>query len=118
MKELSKVMFIIDPSHEGIALQEAKRLGIKVAALVDTNCDPDPIDYIIPGNDDAIKSIKLFSSYIADAILEGRAMYEEKLRADEDNVEEEMQAAAQGETAATSGDESSVVVEKIKTRKE
>lgn len=72
MKELPKVVFIVDPRKEKIALLEAKKLGIPIVALVDTNCDPDGIDYVIPGNDDAIRSIRLIISKIADAVLEGK----------------------------------------------
>jgi small subunit ribosomal protein S2 len=65
-------MFIIDPRKETIAVQEANKLGITVVAVVDTNCDPDNIDYVIPGNDDAIRAIRLMASKVADAVLEGR----------------------------------------------
>ena len=65
-------IFIVDPRKEKIAVSEAKKLGIPVVAIVDTNCDPDDIDYIIPGNDDAIRAVKLISSTMANAILEGR----------------------------------------------
>ncbi len=64
-------MFVIDPKNEEIAVQEANKLGIPVVAVVDTNCDPDPIDYVIPGNDDAIRAIRLLSAKMADAVLEG-----------------------------------------------
>ena len=63
-------MFIVDPSNEDIAVKEAKKLNIPIVAITDTNCDPDPIDYIIPGNDDAIRAVKLIASVIADAIIE------------------------------------------------
>jgi len=72
MHDLPSMIFVIDPRNEQIAVQEANRLGITVIAVVDTNCDPDNIDYVIPGNDDAIRAIRLMSSKIADAILEGR----------------------------------------------
>ena len=72
MKHLPDILFVIDPKREYIAIKEANRLKIPVVALCDTNCDPDGIDYIIPGNDDAIKSIRLFTSVIADAIIEGQ----------------------------------------------
>ncbi len=80
MSKLPTAMFIIDPHKEKIALHEANVLGIPVIALCDTNCDPDGIDFLIPGNDDAIRSIKLFSSKIADACLEGKAIYRENKR--------------------------------------
>ena len=72
MPGLPSLMFVIDPRNEQIAVQEANRLGIPVVAVVDTNCDPDNIDYVIPGNDDAIRAIRLMSSKIADAVIEGR----------------------------------------------
>ncbi|MCG8686902.1 MAG: 30S ribosomal protein S2 [Desulfobacterales bacterium] len=84
MKKLPGALFIIDPKNEAIAVKEAKRLGIPVIAIVDTNCDPDDIDYVIPGNDDAIRSIRLFASRIADAYIEGRQIWEEKQRAESD----------------------------------
>ncbi|MDR0404574.1 MAG: 30S ribosomal protein S2 [Oscillospiraceae bacterium] len=71
MKKLPGALFIIDPRKERIAVAEAKKLGIPIIAIVDTNCDPDEIDYVIPGNDDAIRSVKLISSIMADAIVEG-----------------------------------------------
>ena len=72
MDKLPDAVFIVDPRKEHIAVLEAKKLGIPVIAIVDTNCDPDDADYIIPGNDDAIRAIKLISSVIADAVLEGK----------------------------------------------
>ncbi|MBF0201115.1 MAG: 30S ribosomal protein S2 [Desulfamplus sp.] len=84
MKSLPGALFIIDPKNEAIAVREANRLGIPIVAVVDTNCDPDDIDYVIPGNDDAIRSIRLFASKIADACIEGRERYEEKKQADSD----------------------------------
>ncbi len=71
MKELPGALFIVDPRKEKIAVSEAKKLGIPVIAIVDTNCDPDDADYVIPGNDDAIRAVKLLCSVIADAIIEG-----------------------------------------------
>lgn len=71
MKELPGLIFIIDPRKERIAVAEARRLGIPIVAIVDTNCDPDEIDYVIPGNDDAIRAVKLLTSKIADAVIEG-----------------------------------------------
>ncbi|HZW48569.1 MAG TPA: 30S ribosomal protein S2 [Bacillota bacterium] len=72
MTKLPDALFVIDPRKEKNAISEAKRLGIPVVAIVDTNCDPDEIDYVIPGNDDAIRAVKLLASKIADAIIEGR----------------------------------------------
>lgn len=72
MRELPGAVFIVDPKKEHIAVREARILGIPIVAIVDTNCDPDEVDYVIPGNDDAIRAIKLITSKIADAVLEGR----------------------------------------------
>ena len=72
MDTLPDAVFIVDPRKEHIAVLEAKKLGIPVIAIVDTNCDPDDADYIIPGNDDAIRAIKLISSVLADAVIEGK----------------------------------------------
>ena len=72
MEDLPAAVFIVDPQKERNAVLEAKKLGIPVVAIVDTNCDPDDADYVIPGNDDAIRAIKLISSVIADAVLEGK----------------------------------------------
>ncbi|MCW3490859.1 30S ribosomal protein S2 [Dethiobacter alkaliphilus] len=71
MKSLPDALFIVDPRKEKIAVAEARKLGIPIVAIVDTNCDPDEIDYIIPGNDDAIRAVKLISGRMADAVLEG-----------------------------------------------
>lgn len=70
MKSMPGVMFVVDPHNEDIAIKEARKLGIKIVAITDTNCDPDEIDYVIPGNDDAIRAIKLISSVIANAVIE------------------------------------------------
>lgn len=72
MEKLPGALFIVDPRKEKIAVLEAKKLGIPIVAIVDTNCDPDEIDYIIPGNDDAIRAVKLISGAMADAVIEGR----------------------------------------------
>ncbi len=77
MGSLPAALFIIDPAKEMIAVQEAKKLGIPIIAITDTNCDPDVISYVIPGNDDAIRSIKLITSRIADAVVEGAARRKE-----------------------------------------
>ena len=81
-------IFIIDPKKEAIAVSEGKRLKIPIIAIVDTNCDPDDIDYVIPGNDDAIRSIRLLTSRIADACIEGREKWTEKKQAQTDKVVE------------------------------
>jgi small subunit ribosomal protein S2 len=80
MRNLPNALFIIDPETERIAVREANRLGIPVAALVDTNCNPDAIDYVIPGNDDALKSVTLFVNLIADACVEGAQLFEQRMR--------------------------------------
>ncbi len=81
MKKLPGAMFIVDTTKENIAIQEAKRLHIPTVAVVDTNCDPTGINYIIPGNDDAFRSVSLFAKIIADACIEGAQIHQEKLRA-------------------------------------
>ena len=86
MKRIPDVMFIVDPRKERIAIQEAHNLGITTVAIVDTNCDPEEVDYVIPGNDDAIRAVKLISSKIADAIIE--AKQGEQTEAEEAAVEE------------------------------
>lgn len=100
MKRLPRAMFVVDTKNESIAVREARRLGIPVVAIVDTNCNPDEIDYIIPGNDDAIRAIRLMSSRMADACIEGRQRMEERLRAEADKeveVDESAQAPEVGE---------------------
>ncbi len=74
MNGLPDMLFVIDSNKEAIAVKEAKRLGIPVVAVVDTNCDPDEVDYVIPGNDDALRAIRLFTTKIADAVVEGRSL--------------------------------------------
>ena len=80
MRSLPAALFIIDPETERIAVREANRLGIPVVAVVDTNCNPDLIDFVIPGNDDAIKSVTLFVNLIADACVEGGTVFEQRMR--------------------------------------
>lgn len=90
MKGLPGALFVIDPRKEKNAIAEAKNLGIPVVAIVDTNCDPDEVDYVIPGNDDAIRAVKLLTSKMADAIIEGRQG--EQFEEDNlDNIQEEVQ---------------------------
>ncbi len=96
MEQLPDAIFIVDPRKEHIAVLEAKKLGIPVIAIVDTNCDPDDADYVIPGNDDAIRAIKLISSVIADAVIEGK-QGEQLTEAVE--VKEEAEAAEDSENA-------------------
>ena len=98
MDRLPGAVFIIDPRREKIAVAEARRLKIPVVAVVDTNCDPDEIDYVIPGNDDAIRAIRLMSSRMADACIEGRERYNERMAAQEEmEAEEETEASAEAE---------------------
>lgn len=84
MRAVPDVIFVIDPHREDIAITEAAKLGIKIVGLVDTNCNPDTINYVIPANDDAIRSIALFSERVADSILEGRQSFADK--SDNDNM--------------------------------
>ena len=90
MKKLPGAMFVVDPKKEKIAIAEAKKLGIPVVAIVDTNCDPDEVDYVIPGNDDAIRAVKLIASTMGNAIIEGRQG--EQLGTAADDVAEEIEA--------------------------
>jgi len=78
MNGLPDILFVIDSSKEAIAVEEARKLGIPVVAVVDTNCDPDKVDYVIPGNDDALRAIRLFTNKIADAVYEGRQLATEQ----------------------------------------
>jgi small subunit ribosomal protein S2 len=102
LKSLPSMIFIIDPKRENIAVDEANRLRIPVIAIADTNCDPDGIDHLIPGNDDAIRSIKLITSKMADAILAGKASRGEAVETD-DAIAEAM-AAANAPSSADSAD--------------
>ncbi|MBI5234504.1 MAG: 30S ribosomal protein S2 [Deltaproteobacteria bacterium] len=88
MNGLPDAVFVIDTKKEAIAVQEARRLGVPLVGIVDTNCDPEEVDYAIPGNDDAIRAIKLFASAIADACIDGRKLYEEGLQAASDKAAE------------------------------
>lgn len=99
MNGLPAAVFIVDSKHEEIAVAEASKLNIPVVAIVDTNCDPDSVDYIIPGNDDAIRAIRLISSLMATASIKGRQRFEEAQQAEKDKVEEEdsPQSAAEAE---------------------
>ena len=108
------LMFVIDTNKEGIAIQEAKKLGIPVIAVVDTNCDPDPIDFPIPGNDDASRAIALYCDLIADAVLDGMADSQLAMGVDlgeseapvetlvEETAAEETEAAAETATETSS----------------
>ena len=90
MKDMPGALFVVDPKKEHIAVQEAHALGIPVVGIVDTNCDPDEIDYPIPGNDDAIRAVKLIAAKMADAVLEGK---QGEQMADEAPVKDEEAAA-------------------------
>ncbi|MGD0623790.1 MAG: 30S ribosomal protein S2 [Thermodesulfobacteriota bacterium] len=103
MTKLPKGIFIIDPRKERIAVHEARKLSIPIVAIVDTNCDPDEVDYIIPGNDDAIRAIRLISSKIADACLEGKQLLEARLTAPEGTIPGEGAVSEKAEVAAASG---------------
>ena len=87
MSTLPDAMFVIDPNAEVIAVREARRMGIPVVAIVDTNCDPDLVDWVIPGNDDALRAIRLFTSKVSDAVLAGRQSYEQTQIADQKAAE-------------------------------
>jgi len=89
MTDIPDVLFVVDPRKEKIAVTEANRLEVPVVAIVDTNCDPDPIDYPIPGNDDAIRSIKLITSIIADAVLEGKQGVQVREVVEEESITQE-----------------------------
>ncbi|MBQ8682797.1 MAG: 30S ribosomal protein S2 [Selenomonadales bacterium] len=93
MQKLPGALFIIDPRKERIAVAEAKKLGIPIVAIVDTNCDPDEIDHVIPGNDDAIRAVKLLTGKMADAVIEGRQG--EQLEEAAEAVEEVAEEAAE-----------------------
>ncbi len=92
MKKQPAAMFIVDPRKERIAVSEARKLGIPIIAIVDTNCDPDEVDYVIPGNDDAIRAVKLISGAMADAVLEGKQGMQGAAAAEEPAAEEEAAA--------------------------
>jgi small subunit ribosomal protein S2 len=87
MKSLPDVMFVIDVEHEDIAIREARKLGIPVVAVVDTNCSPDGVDYIVPGNDDAMRAIELYTTLIADAVIDGKASLPEVALGEDEFVE-------------------------------
>ena len=107
MRRMPAAMFVVDPRKEKIAVAEARKLGIPIIAIVDTNCDPDLIDYVIPGNDDAIRAVKLIAGAIADAVLEGRQGEQFAPAAEGDeNAEEAAEAveAAEAEEAVEAAD--------------
>ncbi|MGH9426487.1 MAG: 30S ribosomal protein S2, partial [Terriglobia bacterium] len=116
MKRLPQAIFVIDSKKEEIAVKEANRLGIPVIAVVDTNCDPDNIDCVIPGNDDALRAIKLFVSKIADAVIEGAAALKDKASEGEAKAEglHSGPASEKADLKGNGSDESSAVVEGLK----
>ena len=95
MDRLPGAIFVVDPKKEKIAVNEARKLGIPSIGVVDTNCNPEDVDYLIPGNDDAIRAIRLISSKIADAVNEGRQIYEKRMQVE--GAKEEKKAAEKGE---------------------
>ena len=101
MKRIPDVLFVVDPRKEKIAVAEAHRLNIPVVAIVDTNCDPDDVDYVIPGNDDAIRAVKLIAGKIADAVIEAREGVDTDASMDQvDEVMiEEVEIVAEGDSA-------------------
>jgi small subunit ribosomal protein S2 len=99
MDEIPGAIFVIDPKREKIAVREAKKLGVPVVAVADSNCDPDEIDFIIPGNDDAIRAIRLICSKIADACIEGHNLADE--RQAEAELRKEQEAAAEAEAVVS-----------------
>lgn len=109
MKRVPGGLFVVDPKRESIAIKEARKLRIPIAAIVDTNCDPDDIDYVIPGNDDAIRAIKLFVSKMGDAVIEGKKRFEEHIQADTDKE-------IQNEVLEKSDDIESDVPESVETK--
>jgi small subunit ribosomal protein S2 len=95
MDKLPQALVVIDTNKERIAVAEANKLGIPVVAMVDTNCDPDPIDYPVPGNDDAIRAIRLFAERLADVLLESRAVWEARREERHDEVEQQVGGVSQ-----------------------
>ena len=104
MRSLPDALFVIDPKKEDIAIGEANKLGIPVIALTDTNCDPEGVDFVIPGNDDAIRAIKLITSMMAEAVNEGKARRGEETEANVDELEVAM-ASGSDEALAAKMDE-------------
>ena len=108
MRRLPDAIFVVDPKQEEIAVKEARKLGVPVVAVIDTNCDPDMVDFKVPGNDDAIRAIRLFCSAVADAVNEGKMLYEQSLIKDKDGEKTTAEPAVEGssvraETSAAGG---------------
>jgi len=110
MDELPGAIFVVDPRKEKIAIREARNLGIPVVAIADSNCDPDEIDFIIPGNDDAIRAIRLFCSKIADACIEGHNLAEERLKAEAEQRKLQEMAEAEEVISSDEGEEGPEVI--------
>ena len=100
MDRLPDALFVVDSNREAIAVREASKLGIPIIAVVDTNCDPDQIDYVIPGNDDALRAVRLFATTIADAVLAGRNVYEARVEAELKEAEDQAEKEAAARRAA------------------
>lgn len=118
MKKYPGAIFVVDPRRESLAVQEANKLQIPIVAIVDSNCDPDEIDYVIPGNDDAIRAIRLITSRMADAVLEGKEILNKELEAAEEKarIEEKIQqeeAEEAGEDAEDETAEAEVKAEEV-----
>ena len=97
MDRLPGAVFVVDPKKERIAIQEARKIGIPSIGIVDTNCNPEEVDYILPGNDDAIRAIRLFATKIADAVIEGKQIHEKQLQIESAKEEKAEQVEPPGE---------------------
>jgi len=120
MEKTPGLIFVVDTAQSEIAIKEANKLGVPVVAMVDTNCDPDPVNFPIPGNDDAIRSIRLFSHMIADAVIEGAAFFkarerEEKAVVEKAKAEKEAEAPAPRQAPASRPDPAARVAARLKT---
>jgi len=104
MEQPPDIMFVIDTRRETIAVREAQRLGIESIGIVDTNCDPDSVSLPIPGNDDAIRALNLYCKFVADAVLEGKAVSDKRREAEREKLHAELQAKAASEKANESGE--------------
>lgn len=120
MEKTPGLIFVVDTAQSEIAIKEANKLGVPVVAMVDTNCDPDPVNFPIPGNDDAIRSIRLFSHMIADAVIEGAAFFkarerEEKAVVEKAKAEKDAEAPAPRQAPASRPDPAARVAARLKT---
>lgn len=115
MPGIPDLMFVIDPKNENIAVKEAKKLGIPIVGIVDTNCDPDDVDYPIPGNDDAIRAVKLITAAMADAVIEGRqGESNDEVEQEVSNEENEEETSENNEVEQTVETEEEVTEEELK----